>query len=211
MAGKKITLDEVKTSINELLKQASDARASSLKQFAELQERRAKRLANAKARMEARLGKDDKRVVALERTASLADKFRQSLIKSAERKERRPRIKADEFLVFGRVLNEEGNPIPGLRVRFFTKGQGSAKGQRSAKVKRSRNDAFGVTVTDENGNFTLVFNKSSFADLGDSLPDLYLRIENPKGRLLYSSKDKVQFRAGRAEYFEIILVKKPRK
>jgi hypothetical protein len=194
MAEKRIRLDEVKTSIDELLKHASDASISILKQFAKLQERRAKRLLNAKTRMEARLGKDNELVSALGRDASLAHKFRQSLKTTIIRNARRLRIKPDKFSVFGRVFNGEGNPSPGLRICFFIKDQ-------------TCNDTFGVTITDENGDFAFVFNKSSFAYQGDNPPDLYLRIENPEGRLLYSSKDKIPFRAGRAEYFEIILVK----
>jgi hypothetical protein len=197
MAEQEVTLDDVKTSVDDLLKQATDATASTLTQFAELQEKRAARLAKAEKRLRAHLGENHPRVVALARAESKADKLKQFLHTTAVRKARRPKVGPDEWLVFGRVLDAKGKPISNLRLQVFD------------KDRWSRDDLLGTTETDEYGDFAVVYKESDFDGWGEELPDLYVRIEDAEGNLLYSSSDNVQFNAGRAEYFEITLVNQP--
>ena len=144
MPNEQMTPDEIKTSVDDLLKQATDATTSTLTQFAELQERRATRLANAEKRLKANLGENDPRVVALARAASEANQFGQALSTTATRNARRPKVGPDDWLVFGRVLNGDGAPIPNLCVRVFDQ-------------DHFRDDFLGATETDEYGDFAVIY------------------------------------------------------
>jgi hypothetical protein len=184
--------------MDELLKRATEATASALTQFAELQEKRAARLDKAEKRLKAHLSENHPRVVALGRAASSAAQLKQSLHTQAAREARRPKPGPDEWLIFGRVFDEKGNPIPNLHLQVLDKDFWCP------------DDFLGATETDEYGDFAVIYKETDFAGWSlEELPDLYVRVEDAKGNLLYSSRDSVCYDAGRSEYFEITLVEKP--
>jgi competence ComEA-like helix-hairpin-helix protein len=190
--NQEISLEEIKTAVAELLQQTSKVASPLLTQFAELHERRAARLAAAEARLKTQLGEDHPRVVALRRAATEADEWKRATSTMAERLARRPKLRPHEWVVFGQVLDAEGNPAAGLRVRVYDK-------------DRQYDDLLGDTTTDEYGDFAAIYHERDFAEVGEELPELYVMVEDKKGNLLYSSRDHVRYSAGRAEYFEIVL------
>ncbi|MFC2140499.1 hypothetical protein ACFLQ1_02115, partial [Candidatus Auribacterota bacterium] len=65
-------------------------------------------------------------------------------------------------------------------------------------------DRLGVSTTDRNGNFRIIYRRQSFEDSpGERLPDLYLKVLNSHGKVIYNSKKQVRFQASQNEYFEI--------
>ncbi len=192
MAENKITPEDIASSMQALLDQLSDGRASTLAQFAEAHEKRATRLAGAEARLKARLGDDHPRVMALRRAVATTNELKTSLRTTATREARRPKIGPHEWLVFGRVLDPTGHPVSGLRVRVFDR-------------DRKYDDLLGDTITDEFGDFRAIYHERDFAEMGEALPELYVMVSDAKGNVLYTSRDTAWIKAGRAEYFEIVL------
>jgi hypothetical protein len=192
MLIRETTREEVWVAMNELLAQASETAEPLLAQFAELQERRATRLAAAEARLKTQLGEDHPRVVALRRAAAVADKLKRATSTMAERLARWPKLEPDEWVVFGQVLDANGDPAAGLRVRVYDK-------------DRKYDDLLGDTTTDEYGDFATIYHERDFADVGEGLPELYVMVEDESGNLLYSSRDRIRYDVGRAAYFHVVL------
>ena len=193
MKRQQIPIETMNTLIQRSLVQTVNARLPVMEQFKKLQENHVTRLANTAQLLKTHLGADHPRVLSLERAASLADKLKQSMSTAVERQARLPRLKQDDWLVFGRVLDTDGNPVQDLHVRMYDKDK--------ASPEYKLNDA----VTDENGEFFLTYNKSAFSPWGESLPDLYVRVEDNKGNMQHLSRKHVGYNAGRAEYFEIVM------
>ena len=87
----------------------------------------------------------------------------------------------------------KGAPIPGLRVRLIDEENKIS----DEKIKHA--------ITAENGVFSILTQKSDFADFGKKLPELHIRVEDKKGNQLLLSKNKVRFTPGKGAYFEIII------
>jgi len=191
-----ITTDDVEAAFRELLDRSTEAVVPALEALAEAQEKRAARLAGAQARLTASLGASHPKVVALREAAVAASELKTSLDTAAVRERHRPRLKPHEWMVFGRVLDASGNPVSSLRVRVFDR-------------DRKYDDLLGDTVTDEFGDFAVVYHERDFAEVGEGLPELYVMVSDAKGSTLYSSRDSVRIESGRAEYFEIVLGQKP--
>jgi hypothetical protein len=109
-----------------------------------------------------------------------------------DRKARQPKAGRDDWVVYGCVLDQERNAVAGARVRVFDK-------------DLLLRDVLGLTGTDEHGDFFIVYRKGDLADVWAKKPDLRVRVETDKGRVLYVSEQSIHFIAGHAEYFEIVL------
>jgi hypothetical protein len=192
MADNEFTPEDVKGALDAFIDRSSDAAVPIMEGFAQLQERRAARLANAGARLEEHLGEDDPRVTALRQGASAAEDLKRSLRTTAVRDDRLPKAGPQEWMVFGRVLDSGGRPVTGVRVRVFDR-------------DRRYDDLLGETETDEYGDFAVVYHERVFAEAGEDLPELYVMVEGRRGNLLYSSRDELRYEASRAEYFQIVL------
>jgi hypothetical protein len=196
MAENEFTPDDVKTALDTFVDRSSDAAVPIMESFAELQEKRATRLADAEARLKEHLGEDDPRVTALRQSAFAAEGLKRSLRTTAVRDDRLPKLRAQEWMVFGRVVDSGGRPVVGVTVRVFDR-------------DRKYDDLLGETTTDEYGDFAVVYHERDFAEAGEGLPELYVMVEDQRGRLLYSSRDAIRYEAGRAEYFHIVLSENP--
>ncbi len=195
MAKAKITPKDVERITDKLLSDVTAASDQTLQQFADLQQARAQRLTDVHQRLQDSLGEDHPRVKALAAAASAASELRETLKRTAERRAKRPKISAHEWIVFGQVRSAQGEPQQGLRVRVFDR-------------DRKYDDLLGDTYTDEHGDFAVIYHERDFAESGEGLPELYVMVENDQGELLYSSLDQLRFQAGRAEYFDIELSEK---
>ena len=144
--------------------------------------------------------------LAAEETRKLSSRARTVAARQASA----PRLKANEWLVSGNVSNHNGNPYIGARVQVFDR-------------DRKYNDLLGDTKTDTQGDFYIIYHDRDFFEFGENQPELFVRVEDSRGRLLYTTEDHIRFNAGRIEYFEIVIedageelqpiaaVKRPRK
>jgi Transthyretin-like family len=192
MTENEFTPGDVKVALDAFIDQSSDAAVPIMEGFAELQERRATRLADAEVRLKEGLGEDHPRVVALRQSAFAAEDLKRSLRTTAVRDGRLPKLGEHQWMVFGRVLDSGGRPVTGVRVRVFDR-------------DRRYDDLLGETETDEYGDFSVVYHERVFAEAGEDLPELYVMVEDQQEHLLYSSRDELRYEAGRAEYFQIVL------
>ncbi len=160
------------------------------------QEQRAARLQQIENRIAPQLGADHPRVVALRQERQRISALRRTLDDNAARASRLPQLKPYEWMVYGHVQAGDGNAVTGVTVRLFDK-------------DRKYDDVLGFTTTDEFGDFALVFHERAFYEPGENAPELYLKVEDGAGKLLYSSEDNIRYESGRVEYFLIALDNPP--
>lgn len=185
-------LDPAKNLANSVLQNANNAVAPTLAYIDQLQQQRAVRLAAAEVRLKASLGADHPRVIALTQSAQAVSSFQQTLHVEAIRAARQPMVGPTDWLVSGCVLDLRGQAVAGVHVRVFDR-------------DRKYDALLGDTTTDELGDFTVRYHERDFAELREANPELYVMISDSAGTLLYSSKDRIRFEAGRVEYFQIAL------
>jgi len=103
------------------------------------------------------------------------------------------RMPDDTWVVNGRVIDAQGNPLSGYLVTVADK-------------DIFRDDVSGTTTTDANGRYTLSYRTEDFRDVLESKPDIYLKVKDPSGKTVYTSKQ-IWFEAGRVETIDVIVGK----
>jgi hypothetical protein len=98
----------------------------------------------------------------------------------------------DSFRVFGTIQEQEtGRPLAGLIVRAFDR-------------DLLFDDKLGFATTDDDGHFEIRFSREAFRDVGESLPDLYLRIYDPSGsREIHRTTDAIRWNASPVERYRL--------
>jgi hypothetical protein len=102
------------------------------------------------------------------------------------------RSNQDTFRVVGTIEEEEtGRPLANLIVRAFDR-------------DLIFDDKVGVATTDDNGRFEIRFNRQEFRDVGESQPDLYLRIYDSSGiREIHHTSDAIRWNASPNERYRL--------
>lgn len=100
--------------------------------------------------------------------------------------------KHDEFRVLGTVEEEEtGRPLADLIVRAFDRDP-------------VFDDKVGFATTDRDGRFEIRFTSRDFRDLGESRPDLYLRVFDRSGlREIHQTADAIRWNATPNERYRL--------
>lgn len=98
----------------------------------------------------------------------------------------------DAWVVRGRVQYADGQPAVGLVVSVYDK-------------DLLFDDRLGTTQTDGDGNFRMIYRTEAFLDLFESAPDLYVKVLDSTGTVLYTTRKAVRGEAGRVEDFQITL------
>jgi len=189
-----VSEDEAKSAMENFTAQASRSSAPALNVFAQLQQKRAQRLEAAAGSLEKVLGAEHPQVAVLKQNSASAGEFKAQFNVQAERVEKRPKLRANEWMVYGRVFDAAGKPAAGLTVRVFDK-------------DRKLDDLLGETETDEHGDFHSVYHARDFYEKGENAPELYVMVEDAAGNELFSSRENVRPEAGQSEYFVIQLGK----
>lgn len=185
---------EVLKQLDKFTANAAKTSGTAIGTFAKFQEQRAGRLNKGLQKIKKDVGEGHPAYLAVkaaaERTANMNMQFKVQAV----RLQKRPIPKDFEWMVFGQVLDEQGNPAAGLTVRVFDR-------------DRKYDDLLGETETDENGDFSVVYHERDFTETGEKLPELYIMVSDATGKLLHSSRDNIRFEAGKSEYFSIRLGK----
>jgi hypothetical protein len=190
MAQKELTPDEIMQQLAGMGKLMEQAQTPALEELAAMQEKRARRLQQVEARLAPELGRDHPRVAALRRARRRAAALHSDLSGSAAQASKLPELKPYEWMVYGHVQDQAGQPVSDAVVRVFDK-------------DRKYDDMLGYTQTDEGGDFHLVYHERAFYEPGEEAPELYLRVEDQQGNELYASEDNIEYKSGRIEYFLI--------
>jgi hypothetical protein len=189
--------EEVKVQLRGVMQQAALGGAPALDTFTQLQQRRVARLKKAGTVLKSKLGKDHPAVLEIEALEKSTANLKVHYEKQTTRLKRFPKLHPNEWIVFGVVTDPQGNPASSLTVRVFDK-------------DRKYDDLLGETETGESGDFFVIYHERDFKETGENLPDLYLMINDPSGKAVYSSRDSIRYEAGRMEYFKIVLKTPPR-
>jgi hypothetical protein len=188
--------------VGNMLRQAAFGESQdAMKDFSQVQQRRATRLANAARELSQKLGPEHPDVIAVQRMADSVGARQARLDSQRTRVDRWPRPRPNEWTVFGTVTDAAGNPAGGMTVRVFDQ-------------DRKLDDLLGETQTDEAGDFSVVYHERDFLESKEGSPELYVMVSDASGNEVYSSRDSVRAAAGRSEYFAIRLGKltvKPRR
>jgi hypothetical protein len=90
----------------------------------------------------------------------------------------------------GWVRDEDGNAMSGLTVSLFDK-------------DLLFDDYLGTQITSKDGSFQFIYTSEGFIDLLEAKPDIYLKVMDQKGNIIYSSEQAVKCNMGRTEVFNI--------
>jgi hypothetical protein len=98
----------------------------------------------------------------------------------------------DAYRISGTVEEEEtGRPLGGLIVRAF---------DRDLVI----DDKVGFATTDDDGRFEIDYRTEDFRDLGESRPDLYLRVYDAEGTgLLLETREETRRSASTHEHYRL--------
>lgn len=188
-----IPTEDVARALQALVDGASAARGPVADSVAARKTTRVARLVAATARLEQELGSDDPDVLRMKEIIRAQEPQRAVLTRRGERERRRPSPKPHEWMAYGRVVNHDGSPAKGARVRLFD-------------LDRKYDDLLGEARVDEFGDFSIgPFHDRDFFEHGEEAPELYLKIYGARNRLVYNGEQDARFPAGRIEYFEVVL------
>ena len=186
--------EAVNTVLGEAAEHATGSSTALMRRIARLQESRAERLDIISKRLAEALGEDHPRVIELAARRDSVLHTVDDLKDVADRRDRAREPRVNEWAAVGRVVDETDEAVPGLRVRLFDK-------------DRIYDDLLGDEITDEAGQFHMIYHQRDFAETGEKLPELYLVIHDASGKLLFSSEDTVRPQAGRREVFAVTLTR----
>ena len=98
----------------------------------------------------------------------------------------------DGFRISGTIEEEEtGRPLADLVVRAFDR-------------DLVFDDKVGFATTDADGRFEIRFTRRDFSDVGESRPDLYLRVFDPSGtREIHQTRDAIRWNASPSEHYRL--------
>lgn len=100
----------------------------------------------------------------------------------------------EAWVVYGRVTNQAGEGIPGLMVSAIDQ-------------DRRYDDKLGSALTNQAGEFRIVFRIQDFREGSEPSLNLYVTVIDVDDNLLFSSQDEVRENASREEVFEIRIQK----
>lgn len=184
--------EKLQDALQNMLKQTAQEGAPALGMFEQLQKRRAARLDVAAKGLGKELGKDHPDVVVIQNTAKTVEQLNSRIKTQSSRVKSWRKVRPHEWVVFGTVVDAENKPVSGMTVRVYDR-------------DRKYDDLLGESETDANGDFSIVYHERDFKETRENLPELYVMVSDPKGKLVYSSRDSVRFNSGQSEYFAIKL------
>lgn len=99
-------------------------------------------------------------------------------------------VAPDDWAVKGRVVDKDGGGMAGLTVSLYDK-------------DLLFDDYLGTRKTDDNGDFDFIYRREGFKDLFEKTPEIYLKILDKDGTLLYTSEKPVKAKPGEVKVFNI--------
>ncbi|MDY6971959.1 MAG: hypothetical protein SV775_06490 [Thermodesulfobacteriota bacterium] len=98
------------------------------------------------------------------------------------------------FVIYGKVTGQESQKsIAGLTVEALDK-------------DLLVDDRLGSSITDKEGHFEIVYDKDDFQEtFFDQKPDIYLKVKNSKGEIIYTTENKVKYEAAGVEEFNMVI------
>ena len=151
--------------------------------FADVQRARAGRLAAARGRLTDAQGEDHPDVAALTRRVEAANRFSRRAEDLVEGHRRAPRVRPNELVVSAEVVDRDGRPLPGVRVRLYDRDV-------------TQDDLLGDERSDASGIVHFVFHERDYHERGEGQPELYVVVDAPDGRRLADTREQAVAESG---------------
>jgi hypothetical protein len=116
------------------------------------------------------------------RLQTLSEHIREETLARAEGK----------FIVAGRIVDESGAGLTGVRVRVFD-------------LERKHEDLLRETRTDMMGYYRLEYDESDFKDLADKNVEIYIEVLDKEGQQIHTSTESFIHKAGEVEVIDVTL------
>lgn len=169
-------------------------RKKSLRLAAETHEAESKMLRSEKRRIEELFGPGHPIVLTLEDASAEADLLESLNRAVLKRTEKRPRVKSDEWMIAGEVMDPRGKPAIDVIINIFD-------------AERKFIKALGTAKTDGDGEFFRVYNAIGQPTLFEIQPEVFVNVVNKQNRLLFQSTESTKVEAGAVVFFDIQLGK----
>jgi hypothetical protein len=116
------------------------------------------------------------------RLQTLSEHIREETLARAEGK----------FIVAGRIVDESGAGLTGVRVRAFD-------------LERKHEDLLRETRTDMMGYYRLEYDESDFKDLADKNVEIYIEVLDKEGQQIHTSTESFIHKVGEVEVIDVTL------
>jgi hypothetical protein len=111
---------QVKTELDQTLKAADPVRADSLLRLQRVRSARTKNQEREKLRLTEKLGGEHPRVMVLQAKIDTNYEVTRNLnLESVRARTEVPRVESDDWLVHGRVMSEQGQPVTGMKAALY--------------------------------------------------------------------------------------------
>src|SRR5689334_16565255 len=117
MPGQDVDQAQLQEALHNVMKQNAQASTPSLAGFAQLQQQRAERMNAAAGTLTQVLGKDHPDLLALQSTATAVADLNARIDVQTTRLKTWPKPRANEWVVFGTVVDAQDKPVGGATVR----------------------------------------------------------------------------------------------
>jgi hypothetical protein len=97
-----------------------------------------------------------------------------------------------KFVVAGRIVDENGAGLTGVRVRAFD-------------LERKHEDLLRETGTDMMGYYRLEYDESDFKDLADKKPEMYIEVLDEESQQIHTSTEGLIHKAGEVGVIDVTL------
>lgn len=179
--------------IQDFIRHATGDDAGLADRVSSLEQRRFERVDSDRQRLVELLGEDDPGVKLLTERAERHRGVAESMGRGAQLLRALGGVaRPHEWIANGQVRDEEGKPLKGVRVRIFDK-------------DRKYDDLLATETTGDLGEFRAVYHDRDFHEPGEEMPELFVRVEDAEGRLLFASKAPVRPAGGRTQFFDLVI------
>ena len=216
---------QVKHELDQALKSADPFRAESLQKLQRLRSARTKNQQRERLRLTEKLGGEHPRVMALQAKIDTNYEVARNLnLESVRARTEVPQVESDDWLVHGRVLNEQRQAVPGMRAALYDRS--GCPIQTCGSEITDKTGYFNLTVknvakgaraaapmkkdTVDEARATNATNKKTADDAGDKATvnrnvEGFLYVLDRNDVTVHRDKRPLTIAAGQAQYLEVVL------
>lgn len=216
---------QVKCELDQTINSADPLRADSLLRLQRVRSAKTKNQERERSRLTGKLGGEHPRVTALQAKIDTNYEVARYLnLESVRARTEVPTVASDDWLVHGRVMNEQREFVPGMKTALYDRSgcpvqtcgseitdktgyfmltvKNAANGARaSAEIKKNIVDDAGATKASD---------RKTVADTGDKATadknfEVYLYVLDRNDAIVYRDKRPMTIAAGQVQYLEVVL------
>lgn len=192
-----IQYEQVEQGINQVVTSADPLRAESLQKLQRVRMVKAKNLKREQIRLTEKLGKDNPRIQAMQTKIIANNELVRNLkVETLRAKTEAPVVESDSWVVHGRVLNNQLDPVVRVKAALYDK---------SGCIV----EACGSEDTDKTGYFKLVMKNVADDTAGRTEKNepeaAFLYVLDRNNVVVHRDKRPLPVKAGQVQYLEVVL------